>query len=224
MPAVTPHTVATAVTRLREDFLDDPKSKRWTDAQLKRELRGSIGKCLREYTDNGGRRFLKPLLAQTTDASGQIEMSTVDPLWIHSVLISEGGRKEEIPNVDVHQQEYSDDNETRTVDIFVIPNIVFNDDDAEVLIQPDALSLGTWDAFEEWVIARAALGASRKNLALIASLQRDHDDAARAVLGVRPVNPIVDFTEPARAYPHLRRTLIGTKLTFVRTLTEDGGF
>lgn len=210
-----PMSVSDARTRMN-DYLDDANSRRWDTNARDRHLKAALSKCVTDYAREGGRRFTLSVLAQATSSAGVLSLSSYDPLFVQ-VAIVDGVYKERLAAVDPADIEQNDD-VARTVDVHLVPNIAWN---GTTLVNANANVWGPWDAFEEWVVARACLDAARKDKELHASMQRVEEDARAAALSFPDPNPAPDFPSQRSGYGWLGWSIVNKNLQLVKRYGHD---
>jgi hypothetical protein len=179
-------TLAEARTKVREDYLDDDGT-RWSDAQIDRALESAISETYFEYISNGGTRFQEVLVL--TSSSGEVDLSSYDPAYIHSVSLVVGDRAYSIMASEIGSRTYNDTS-NRTYEIVLSPTPEMPDADDEPLLKRtiDDTGLRTWAAFEDLVCVRAALNAGIKDGRPIHVLQTKEARLLPTVM-IRPRNP-----------------------------------
>jgi hypothetical protein len=215
-----PMTLAEARLRTREDFLDDPTSRRWSDAQLDRALKASLAKCVADYAGGGGGRFTRALVGvqSTVGAfgSGGVDLSSYDPLMVFGVMLRTGERRDPLTEVDLIDVGEMDD-QVRDLDILLVPTPTLGAAGSDPLVVSTGVA-GTWDAFDEWVCARAALDAVRKDKELHGSMQRLEADAQRAVALTPHGNMSPAFPRRSSRFGAVAWALLGgSRLVLVRS-------
>lgn len=146
-------TVAEAQTRVG-DLLDDPNGVRWSAAKVLLALRPALSTCLMDYAGNGGNAFDEPFTG-TTSATGTLTLT--DPVQhIRSVQVVTGNRRIAIRSVSPQDIEMTDvaARALRIVGIreWVVPSTTTNR-----LVSDDTTTGPSWQAFDQWVCAQAAL-------------------------------------------------------------------
>lgn len=213
-------TIAQALTRIREDLLDDPNTVRWQDAQLRRHVRSALSKCSNQYVQNGGHRFTRTLQSQSVPPAGLDVVSALSsetPLQISAVMRSDTNYREPIEFIPWHQAVLFA-TETYTVDVQVVPQLEHDVTaaDSGALVAAVTGAPGTWDAFEEWVCAVAAHEAARKDKDRFRDLQFMVDDAAQAVFSMLPESPAMALSDLPSSDHYLRWTYENQLLRLVR--------
>lgn len=212
-------TVAEAVTRVQTDLLDDKNGRRWDATQVQRHLRAALSKCLSTYSKEGGRRFVRKLSSQATTSAGVLDLSSHDPLIVLSTVLVDGdNRRERLGQCEPWEIEYVDD-QARTVDVHLVPNIAWSA--AGDLVPTDSTVPGTFDAFDEWVCAKAARDAAVKDKALHRALEVVEADAHAAAVGWPDANPSPDFPQKVGAYEWIRWSVVGKNLQLCRNYGHD---
>lgn len=213
-------TIAEALTHIREDLLDDANSIRWTDAQLRRHIKSALSKCQTLYVANGGHRFTRTLTSQSVTSSGLdivTALGSVVPVEITAVMRADTNYREPIEYIPWHAALlYA--TETYTVDVQVVPLLEHDTTAAtsEALVAAVTDAPGTWDAFEEWVCARAAMEAARKDKDRYRDLEWMVRDAAEAVYGMLPEAPTAALSDLPGGHSYLRWTYENEVLKLVR--------
>jgi len=213
-------TIAEALTHIREDLLDDANSIRWSDTQLRRHIKSALSKCQTLYVANGGHRFTRVLTSQSVTSSGLdvvTALGTLTPVEITAVMRADTDYREPIEYIPWHQAVlYATD--TYTCDVMCVPQLEHDltaaTSTALVVAVTDAP--GTWDAFEEWVCARAAMEAARKDKDRFRDLEWMVRDAAEAVYGMLPEAPAPALSDLPGHDRFLRWTYENELLRLVR--------
>lgn len=146
------------------DHLDDDQT-RWTEAQIDVALTTALSLCLNDYVTNGGDRFEIEVTGTSTSA-GVIDLSAQKPIKINGVSVLESTRYFPISRVKLEER-IIHDTQGRSVQVRLTPTIPFSATDDDPLVDGN-----TWDAFDQWVCARAAMFAAVKDDDLLKALSR----------------------------------------------------
>ncbi len=182
--------VSEAVTRTRDDLLDDSGQERWdvsdsTHAETKRHLQNALSYCYHLYNTQGGTQFLEEH-SGTTTTSGVLSLDSLDPAHVRSCNLLVSNRYYSLYPERMIDREYQDD-QARVITVQYAPTPEWNaasGNDSDYLLQhPNTNSeLTSWDAFEDWVCWRAALTMSIKDQRRIVALKEREEELARACL------------------------------------------
>lgn len=169
------YTLAEARTRLREDYLDDPDSDAWTDAQLDRHLKSARSRVLNWFVRRGSQIF-RASLSQTAVA-GRVDMSATGQTKIVRVSLTNGSHHSVIPYVQNRDRahEYTGSS-TVTIHYDALPAFPANDS------TPFVDDVNTFYSLEELCLLRAVETASVKDgempVGFVGMLRRLEKDVA----------------------------------------------
>jgi hypothetical protein len=143
-----------------QDHLDDDGT-RWSTAQIDVGLGVSLSSCLHDYVSGGGDRF-DVIDSFTSTSTGLIDMSAVSPLTIRGMTLIIGQRYYPILQ---RQIEYSSllDSVSRNFEIRYSRILSLPTNTAHPLVGAGATSAGSWDTFDHWICARAAMFCTVKD-------------------------------------------------------------
>lgn len=153
MPGQTTLTEAIADAR---SHIDDTLGRRWTDAQVTRALHSCVSSCIEEYAARGGERFDEDVEVDT-DASGEVELLTYDPLTIRSIVLAvdTAGWTTPIDECDAASRGMPDLTE-RTLKIRLVKRPPMPEAGSDLLVGVTSGAMRSWPAFDRWVCMRAA--------------------------------------------------------------------
>jgi hypothetical protein len=143
------------------EHLDDDQKDRWSDAQIDKALAYSLSACLDEYLTAGGER-LDLVTTQSSNTSGEADLSTFNPLDIKNVNLVIGSRYWPIQPVTIGDKNVND-GEIKTLEIKYVPKLVLPTTTTHPLVGNGATAYNSWDQFENWICLKAALFASIKD-------------------------------------------------------------
>jgi len=148
-------TVAQAVERLQDEYLDDPDEVRWSDAVCKRALQTAQDSILRELV-MGGADFLRRTYSGNTGSTGELSLSSLAPLHVHAVYVDLGGRRFAIPRSNSNAHDFA--GQALSVVVEYSGGVAWSDSDAHFILGDGAgAAVLQLPSLEEWVLARAAL-------------------------------------------------------------------
>jgi hypothetical protein len=158
-----PLTLAQARTRLLTDYLDDVQGtgSRWDPdsdgSRLDRHLKPALSTCLMDYAANGGDAFDEETEVTTSAATGSVALTSLTPLLIKAVRIEmTSDTKILIPAASPRASVVAD-RTARDCHVTFVRNLTFPTNASHYLVGTGATAANTWDAFDEWVVVRAAV-------------------------------------------------------------------
>ena len=159
-----PMTLEDAVTRARDDRLDDDGT-RWTDQETVRALQYALSDTAYEYIDAGGDQFRRQSQVPS-NASGYVDASGLGLAQVHGLSLLVGGRSYRIYAADPAENSVAvDAARTLYLDYSLEPRIgtatfssgAFSTGGSNPLVTTNGTTqLTTWDNFEDLVCNRAA--------------------------------------------------------------------
>lgn len=166
-------TVAEAITRARDDILDDPDSDRWTDAEVKRHLEAALDDTFQEYVIAGGDMFNRQTEALSSSA-GTIDTSSIPIGQIIGVAVKFGSRYYPVKPSRFRDKQYNDDSTTRnvTIEYATLPVVGSGTTTNPLVADSSDNQLNSWRAFEELVVVRAAMSMAEKDGRVPTALER----------------------------------------------------
>lgn len=150
-------TVAQAVERLQDEYLDDPNGVRWSAAVCKRALEVAQSSVLLEIADSGT-DALRETESLTTDPTGEVALAA---LRVQTVSVVRGGLRIQIPRAPTAVAPLA--GEALTLLVEYDGGVLWDSSDSRYLLDdgsgsPTVAYAGPGSAaIEEWIIARAAL-------------------------------------------------------------------
>lgn len=202
-----PMTVADAITRARDDILDDPDSDRWSDAEIKRHLEAALDDTFQEYVIAGGDMFTRQTEALSS-SSGTIDTSSIDVGQILGVSVKFGSRYYPIKPGRFRDKQYNDDNTVRTMTIeyATLPQVGSGTTTNPLVADSSDGQLNSWRAFEELVVVRAAMSMAEKDGRVPSGLRQRE----QRILG----NVMMKASKPATRQFPLRAGFYGSYLFY----------
>lgn len=168
-------TLSQARSQLLAHLDDD--GTRWSSTEQDRALAWAVDVCLREYVGAGGHRF--DITAEfTSSTGGLIDLSSVDPVVVRGVTMKVGTRHYVLPELKPEQRNILDDT-ARTFVVRYARAYPFPSDTSHPLVGSAATAAPSWDGFDHWVVAKAAVflsvkdGAPRPELSALEQMARD---------------------------------------------------
>lgn len=143
------------------DHLDDASNDRWTTAQLDIGLKFALGACTDDYAANGGDRLQK-VLSTTSDTSGLIDLSSVDPKKILGVALTIGNRFFPVSEC-TYEERGLNDSSARSFTVRYMPTFTLPTNTGHPIVGSAATAAKTFDSFDNWICSRAALFCSIKD-------------------------------------------------------------
>jgi hypothetical protein len=133
--------------------------------KIDRALKSALSACVDDYVAAGGDRF-NEVTSQTTDAAtGLVNLASVGIAHIRSVRVDSGTSLNRIDEGDGNASRRPDltarELELTVVRRFELPQVPDRDD---LLVGTVAGNARSWNAFDEWVCARAAMSIAVKSL------------------------------------------------------------
>lgn len=187
------------------DHLDDASNIRWSTTQLDTALGYALSSCLTDYVAAGGDRFDEEVSATSTTA-GVVDLSSYDPIAIKSVSMLIGSRYWPIPEGRVEQR-IMHDTDARTLQIRLVRNLSLSTTAGDKLLSYGEAGARTavpsWDAFEHWLILRAALFASAKDAEARPEIARLEERAAASVAAMPRTPKAMPFPRRRGLYSQL---------------------
>lgn len=188
-----PLTVSEARTTVLE-HLDDESGVRYARltgantenfAKIDRALRSALSRCVDDYVRAGGDRLDEQISVTTDSADGTVSLAAYDRPTIRNVLVSvnSGSYFYPLQSQDKFSRGTPDttarDLSVTIVRSFTLPAIR---DTSDALVSAGDGSAQSWDAFDHWVCARAALQLGIKDDELRQSLVATIQDLERSIL------------------------------------------
>lgn len=182
-----------------QDHLDDTPTSgidgdRWTAAQVDTGLSFALSQCLDEYVSSGGDRF-DEILDTSSNTSGEVDLSTVDPIEIKGISLLQGGTYWPIKSYRLEEKNIIDTT-VRTLQIRYVRKFVLPTTTTHKIMGNGATAANSWDAFDHWVCAKAALFCSTKDAEGRPEIKQLAEDLRFSVLSHTKVPKSVPF--PAR--------------------------
>jgi hypothetical protein len=178
------------------DHLDDTNDgsgngDRWTSTQVDRALSQALSQCIDEYIASGGDR-LDELLDTTSNTSGEIDLSTIDPLTIKGVSLLEGTRYWPIKALKVEEKNIID-NTTRSLQIRYVRKFSLPTTTTHKLVGNGATAGNSWDNLDNWICAKAALYCSIKDAEARPEIKAMAEDMRFSVMSHSKIPKAVPF-------------------------------
>lgn len=182
-------TLLEAETYIREDILDDPDARRYTDAQVQRAVKLALSETHEEYLAQGGEQFDQVISSLNPDSSGDIDLSSYDPAAIKSVMLVTGNNYfHKLEPTDQHDKELQVTDTSLNVSVRLARVPTYPDADGEYLLQDSSNNqLVSWFAFEDLICVRAALRLCRKDNEIPAGLRADEERLRKSVMLKNPL-------------------------------------
>lgn len=191
------------------NHLDDDGT-RWTSTggtgggnEIDDALKSALSRCLSDYVAAGGER-LSETVSTTSDSSGQIDLSTYDPLRVSGVSIQSGSRFYPVSYIDPENVDILE-TVTRTAKVRLTRNLALPTTSTQPIVGIGATEAGSWDAFDHWICARAARQLAVKDDEAYQALSRLEEDLGRSCILSSRVAPAARFPMPGRFYSKLVR-------------------
>lgn len=178
------------------DHLDDTNDgsgngDRWSSAQIDRGLEQALSQCVDEYVSSGGDR-LDQLLDTTSTTSGEVDMSTIDPLDIKGVSLLEGLRYWPIKSYRLEEKNIIDTT-ARSLQIRYVRKFVLPTNTAHHIVGVGATVGNSWLAFDNWICAKAALYCSIKDAEGRPEIKAMAEDVRYSVMAHTKIPKAVPF-------------------------------
>lgn len=223
MSVLTLAEARTAILRRLDDVNGNRFAKNGSNLGLDDGLRWALTACLEDYVTAGGSAF--DVEATVSSVLGVASLASIAPLHIRSVQINDG-----VTFYRVQPCERADkvtvDLNSRTLSVVSVRDYALSTTAGDPLVGVGAVAAPSWQAFDQWVVAEAALHVGildndkRPGLEALAARARasviDRIDTPRS----RPLR------HPGQTWPWYRR--LGwtwqqstTALTLITT--QDGG-
>lgn len=179
------------------DHLDDASNDRWSSSQIDTGLSFALSQCIDEYLSSGGDRF-DELLDTTSNTSGEVSVSTQDPLVIKGVTMLQGSRYWPIKAFPVEQKNIIDDT-ARTLQVRYVRRFNLPTTTTHKIVGNGATAGNSWDAFDHWICIKAAIFLSAKDADPRPELHKIAEDLRYSVMSHTKVPRSVPFPT-ARPY------------------------
>lgn len=178
------------------DHLDDTNDgagngDRWSSTQVDRGLSFALSQCVDEYISSGGDRLDEILSTQST-AAGVVDMSTIDPLDIKGISLLAGTRYWQIKGYRVEEKNIIDDT-IRDVQIRYVRKFALPSTTTHKIVGNGATAGNSWDAFDNWICAKAALYCSIKDAESREEIKSLAEDMRFSVMSHTKVPTAVPF-------------------------------
>lgn len=211
------------------EHLDDESGDRFARAtgsntesftKIDRALRSSISRCVDDYIAHGGDRF-DEVIDVSTDSTGTVSLAGYDNPSIRGVLIvpdSDGSMYPIEPGDKLARADM--DSEARDLKVTIVRRFTLPDplDEDDLLLGLTAGVARSWDAFDHWVCARAAIQLGIKDDELRRALTATTDDLKSSVLGTRRTPSYLPWPSPSMRRTRFSRALRWTWLQREQTL------
>jgi hypothetical protein len=173
------------------DHLDDAGGDRWNSTQVDTALAYALSQCVDEYISSGGDRF-DELVDSTSNTSGEVDLSTIDPLRIKGVSFLQGSIYWPIKQYRVEEKNRIDDT-ARTIQIRYIRKFVLPTNTSHQIVGVGATSGNSWLAFDNWICAKAALFCAVKDAEARPELKVLEQDMRGSVMSHTKIPQSVPF-------------------------------
>lgn len=184
-----------AADRVLKDFLDDPNARRWSNlanGDVMRALRSALDKCMLEYHQGGGQKWLV-VDERTTDANGQVTLNSIIntlPARILWVVWVEGEFRQELEPVAYKDVQYFEQQSGVTLEVCHSAHkrldVSFAPTNLIDLVSNHGSEEEGFPQFEEWVCARAAAELAVKDVARYPAVKMLEQEARALVMGSQP--------------------------------------
>lgn len=166
----------------------DDDGTRWGNTEVDFALRSALSRCLNDYVAEGGDRFDTEASATTSASDGTVDLSAQVPLAIRGVSLLTIGSFYVPLKSTRREDRLVDDKAARTLKVRLVKELSLPTTTSHPLVGSGATAANTWDAFDNWVIARAALQLAVKDAELRQEMQALEADLRGSVLG-KPRTP-----------------------------------
>lgn len=150
-----PITVQQAIDAVYS-HLDDQNATRWTSAEVQSALSSALSRCVNDYDAAGGDRFREEITGTSTTAGVVSALSSIDVIAVQNVSVQMGNVWQRI-RATRRADEDLVDAVVRTVRLQFVREPTLS----TTLSNP--LLTNAWRAFEDWVVAEAALQCGIKD-------------------------------------------------------------
>lgn len=144
-----------------EDHIDDSGNARWSESQVDNALRYALDSCRKEYLAAGGDRLFE-ISESTTDSNGRVDLSSLNPDYIAGVTLVMGNRFFPLSQVQ-YEERLLNDNAARSIQVRYARTLSLSSTTSHPLVGNGATAAKSFDAFEHWICARAAMFCSVKD-------------------------------------------------------------
>lgn len=193
-------TLGTARDSFR-DYTDDDGAAgetRWSDTQVDRYLSLALSMCIDDYTGGGGDRF-DLLTSVTTTALGVSDLSSLGLNTVRGVALNSAGRYWRIKQTSLEDRNI-DDLVIRTLQVRYTRFYTLPTTTNHPLVGVGAVAAPSWDTFDHWIVARAALIASTKDADARQDLKAILQDLAGTIMTLKKIPGGMPFPGPDRMY------------------------
>lgn len=178
------------------DHLDDAGNDRWSTAQIDSALQLSLSMCIDDYCSAGGDR-LDVLHSGTTSTSGELDLSSQNPLVIKGVSVLQGSTYWPIKAVRFEDRNIQD-NSQKTLQVRYVPKFVLPTNTGHPLVGSGATAANSWDALDNWICSRAALFCSIKDAEARQELRAMDNEIRSSVLTHARIPGALPFPTPRK--------------------------
>lgn len=165
MAALTLTEARTTVGQL----LDDPNNRQWSTTQIDFALRSALSRCLVDYVGAGGERFDEQGTGTSSASDGTLSLTSTPPLMIRHVTIDVSDTFIPI-RAATKRDKFRADTTARSLVYVFVRELALPSTTSHPLVGNGATAANTWDAFDMWVVARAALQLATKEDKLSSAL------------------------------------------------------
>ncbi len=197
--------------RLALEHLDDENGERYARktgsnttswSKIDRALRSAQSRCIDDYVGRGGDRFDEQVDV-TTSSDGTVNIDEYGNPFIRGVLIrpSDTGSFWPIEPGDKLQR-IDPDNEERNLRVTIVRRFEIPDpaDEDDLLMGTVQGAARSWDAFDNWVVARAALQLGIKDDEMRRALVATIADLQQSVFGHRRNPPATPWPQATASW------------------------
>lgn len=182
------------------DHLDDDNT-RWSNTQVDRALAMGLSQSVFDYVGGGGDRF-QVVATITTDVNGAYAMTTENPSRLTGVAVIISNRYFPL-EAKTPEQLNLKDNVVRQVQIRYTPTFVFPTNTSHPLVGSGSTAALSWEGFDHWVCARAALFCSIKDAESRPEIQSLEMKLAQSVMTMCRKPTATLFPQQNRLYSNL---------------------
>lgn len=195
--------MALTVAQARQVVLDhlDDNNTRWSNAQIDVGLSVALSQCLDDYISGGGDRF-DTVTSVTSDANGSVDLSTLNPFAIRGLSLLVGQRYFPIRQVQVEDRNL-DDKVIRTYQLRYCKTYALSGTASDPLVGVGSVAAQSWDVFEHWICARAALFCAVKDADPRPELAMLAKQLAGTVMTTMKIPRSLPFPSPPYVYSQL---------------------
>lgn len=160
-----------------EFLVDDVNNKRFSTSDVDLALQGSVSSVIDDLTNKGQTHFIRHYAA-SSDSSGQLDLSSLDPRGIYGVSVAQSNNYFPIPATDYWKKARADQT-VRSLEIAYVPRHVFPTTTSHPLIGSTTTPLGSWRTLDHLACAKAAKTLLVRNGEINPALEamiRDHEN------------------------------------------------